>query len=91
MSDPTAPQDHTRTYPQMLKKRVRIRKCGATLGMGMLIYSEGRHESVVVFTCQKEKHENTELHYERGYVKYPNGTSREYTITWKDDGIVTFR
>ena len=83
-ADATHPITETNPHPK--PKRLRIRKCGATLRVPT---QAGRAE--VVFICQMPNHEPGTPHTELGYVQMSDGTVREFGVSWTDEGFRSIR
>lgn len=77
----TPPRDAPRK-PQQLDKRVRLSRC---IGRLRLPTDSGRAELTV--QCQLEKHDNQVAHEHRGFVFMNDGTARQFTLTWYDEGV----
>lgn len=73
-------------------KRIRIRKCHGVLRVPVpLLATDDGAGAEAVFTCQQNVHGPEIPHQEKGIVHMPNGTAREYEITWRDLGLIAAR
>lgn len=76
--------------PTSPTKRIRIKRCKATLRVP-LQKPYDHLAAEVVFQCQLEAHGPDQKHYDHGFIEMPNGSGREYEISWRDLGLVTMR